>query len=268
MYENHLKEKMKEGPVYGIAIYSGSPAMVEVAGNFGLDFAFIDAEHTGFEVGSLKECILAARCSGISPLVRVTRPDEIQIRKALELGAEGVIIPHVRNRQDAELCVRGARFPQEGQPLWRRGYDSNVRSAAYSSGDFKGTDYIRHSNETELVIPMAEDYEFMDNIEEILSVPGLDAINFGPTDYAMSLCIQKFYDMNEPQVKKALDTLAQHTTSRQLGLMAPANPPTADGIRSLVERGVNMVILGNDMGFVNASLKNLMSQIEEVNRNR
>lgn len=113
MFENHLKEKMAKGPVYGMTIYTGSPAVIEAAGQFGLDFVFIDAEHTGFEVGTLKECIMAARLKAISPLVRVSRPDEIQIRKALELGAEGVIIPHVRNRADAEICVRGAKFPQK-----------------------------------------------------------------------------------------------------------------------------------------------------------
>ena len=83
MFENHLKEKMAKGPVYGMTIYTGSPAVIEAAGQFGLDFVFIDAEHTGFEVGTLKECIMAARLKAISPLVRVSRPDEIQIRKAL-----------------------------------------------------------------------------------------------------------------------------------------------------------------------------------------
>ena len=82
MFENYLKEKMAKGLVYGMTIYTGSPAVIEAAGQFGLDFVFIDAEHTGFEVGTLKECIMAARLKAISPLVRVSRPDEIQIRKA------------------------------------------------------------------------------------------------------------------------------------------------------------------------------------------
>ena len=264
MYENHLKEKMAKGPVYGMTVYSGSPAVIEIAGNFGLDFVFIDAEHTGFEVGTLKECILAARNSGISPLVSVSRTDEIQIRKALELGAEGVIIPHVRNRHDAEICVRGAKFPQKDQPLWRRGYDSNVRSAAYSSADFNAPEYIRHSNETELVIPMAEDFEFMDNIDEIMSVPGIDAINFGPADYAMSLCIQKFYDVNEPNVKAAMDAIAKQTTAHKMGLMAPAIPPVAANVQTLLDRGVNMVIMGNDMLCLNSSLRSIMNELKSV----
>ena len=260
MFENHLKEKMAKGPVYGMTIYTGSPAVIEAAGQFGLDFVFIDAEHTGFEVGTLKECIMAARLKAISPLVRVSRPDEIQIRKALELGAEGVIIPHVRNRADAEICVRGAKFPQKDQPLWRRGYDSNVRSACYSGAGFNAVEYIKHSNETELVIPMAEDFEFMDNIEEIMSVPGIDAINYGPADYAMSLCIPKFYYVNEPNVKASMDAIAKYTGRLGMGLMAPAIPPVAENVRTLLDRGVNMIIMGNDMMCINTSLKSIMEE--------
>ena len=93
MYENHLKEIMKKRPVFGMTVYTGSPAVIEALGHFGFDFAFIDAEHTPMSVTELKDCVMAARQTGVSPLVRVTRPDEIEIRKALEMGAEGVIIP-------------------------------------------------------------------------------------------------------------------------------------------------------------------------------
>ena len=263
MFENRLKEKMKKAPVFGISIYTGSPAIIEAVGGFGLDFVFIDAEHTPFAVTDLRECVLAARRSGISPLVRVSRPDEIEIRKALEIGAEGVIIPHVRTREDAEICVRGAKFPQPGQPLWRRGYDASVRSAGFGGAGYNAIEYIRHSNDTELVIPMAEDFEFMDNIDEILRVPGIDAVNFGPSDYAMSLCIPRFYDMSEPHVSTALDTIAQHTGKRGLGLMAPASPPIADNVKALVSRGVNMVIMGSDILCVNNGLRTI---IEERNK--
>ena len=95
IYENHLKEVMKERPVFGVTIYSGCPQFIELLGYAGFDFAFIDAEHCPWEPTALKDAVLAARTVGVSPLVRVTKPDMIEIRKALEMGAEGVIIPHV-----------------------------------------------------------------------------------------------------------------------------------------------------------------------------
>ena len=111
---------------------------------------------------------------------------------------------------------------------------------------------------------MAEDFEFMDNIDEIMSVPGIDAINFGPADYAMSLCIQKFYDVNEPNVKSAMDVIAKQTTARGMGLMAPAIPPVAANVQTLLDRGVNMVIMGNDMLCINSSLKSIMNELKSV----
>lgn len=241
--ENRLKNVMEERPVFGMTIYSGSPAVIEILGNLGFDFAFIDMEHAPLQMAELREVILAARMAKISPLVRVAFPDEIQIRKVLELGAEGVIIPHVRTKGDMEICVRGAKFP----PVGRRGYDSSVRSACYGSGDYVAADYINNSNSTELVIPMAEDYEFIDNIDEIFSVNGIDAINFGPADYALSKNIRVFYDMNQPDVQQALDQVLKYAKEKQVSVMAPAVPPTPEKVDALIQRGVNMIICGNDL---------------------
>lgn len=208
-------------------------------------------------VTDLKECVLAARLTGISPLVRVTCPDVIEIRKALEMGAEGVIVPHVRNMEEMEICVRGAKFPPKG----RRGYDSTVRSASYGGAGFNASAYIENSNETELVIPMAEDYEFMDNIDDLMSVPGIDAINFGPADFALSKNIRVFYDINQPEVLEAMKEISIRTKELNIGLMAPAIPPTKESVDTLIARGVNMIILGSDMYNFQSALKNIKGEI-------
>lgn len=253
MFHNTLKEKMKSRPVFGMTVYSGSPAIVEALGYFGFDFAFIDAEHSSTEVTDLKEIVLAARLAGVSPLVRVTKPDVIEIRKAFEMGAEGVIVPHVMTKEDMETCVRGAKFP----PLGRRGYDATVRSAGYGGAGFGASEYIENSNATELVIPMAEDYEFMDNLDDMFSVPGVDAINFGPADFALSKNIRVFYDMNQPDVQDALKKISARTTEKGMGLMAPAVPPTPENVAALIEKGVNMIICGSDMFNYQNALKNI-----------
>lgn len=259
--KNTLKEKMKTRPVFGMTIYSGSPAVVEALGHIGFDFVFIDAEHSPMEVTDLREIILAARLAGISPLVRVTRPDEIEIRKALEMGAEGVIVPHVRNKEEAEICVRGAKFP----PIGRRGYDATVRSANYGFANYSASEYIENSNNTELVIPMAEDFEFMDNIDEIFDVEGLDVINFGPADYALSKNIRVFYDMNQEDVQKAMTEISGRCKDKNIGLMAPAVPPTKENIEALIARGVNMVICGSDMyNYQNAASNIKKNAIDEI----
>ena len=190
MLNNTLKEKMAKRPVFGMTIYSNFPPVIENLAYYGFDFAFIDAEHCPWEVTSLREAVLAARFAGISPLVRVTKPDMIEIRKAFEMGAEGVIVPHVKTAEDVKLCVKAGKFPPKG----RRGFDMTVRSAHYGVG-VNSADYIQHTFDTEMIIPMAEDFEFMDNINEILAVEGVDAINFGPADYSMSTNRPSGYDM-------------------------------------------------------------------------
>ena len=249
---NTLKEKLKQRKVFGIQIMSCSPAAVEVLARNGYDYVLIDAEHTPVDTTDLKEMILAARLHGISPIARVTGPYPVEIRKAFEMGAEGVIIPHIKTRAEMELCVRSAKFP----PMGRRGYDCAVRSAGFGAGDYDADAYITNSNETELVIPMAEDYEFIDNIDEILSVPGVDAVSFGPADFALSKNIRVFYKMDMPEVAEALNTIVAKSRERGIYVMAPALPATSEMIAHMAEIGVSMLSVGTDLGHLNASLQN------------
>ena len=233
LYINTLKAKMKTRPVFGMTIYSNCPQLIECMAYAGFDFAFIDAEHCPWETTSLREAILAARAAGISPLVRVTQPDMVQIRKALEMGAEGVIIPHVRSVEDMRLCVKAAKFP----PVGRRGFDTTVRAAQFGMG----------LDETELVIPMCEDFEFTDALEEMLSVEGIDAVNFGPADYSMSTNRPSGYDMKNTNTEEVLKQLVLAAKPRDIAIMAPALPTDRDTINSMIDKGVNMLICGSDI---------------------
>lgn len=238
-----LKEKMATRPVFGMTIYTGSIVAIETLGYWGYDFVFIDAEHTAMGIDrDMEKLVMAAQISGISPLVRVPKVDEVEIRKAFEMGAEGVIIPHVHNKQEAEECVKWSRFP----PYGRRGVDGNVRSAHYGAGDFNWDAYMEMSNNG-LVLPMAEDFEFMDHFDEIMDVPGIDGINFGPADYASSLAMKTFYNMDEPVIQDALKKIIAKSKNKNMHVMAPVVPPTPEKTEKLIEMGVDMLILGNDI---------------------
>lgn len=255
IFKNTLKEKMKQRPVFGMTIYSNGPQFVECLGYAGFDFAFIDAEHCPWEVTALRETILAARISGVSPLVRVTEPGMIEIRKVLEMGAEGVIVPHVRTLEDMQLCVRAAKFP----PMGRRGFDTNIRAAQYGM-NLSGVDYYTEANETELVIPMAEDFEFLDNLDQLMTVEGIDAINFGPADYSMSINCNSFYDLKDSPADEAMKKIIAQARPKGVGVMAPAVPPTYENAKSLIDKGVNMVIMGNDFGSYMGALKAIKAE--------
>lgn len=255
----NLKEKMHQGPVFGIAMFTGALCAIEVVGQWGFDFVYLDIEHTALRIGpEMERQIMAAHLSGISAVIRLANADEVEVRKALELGAEGVVIPHIRTKEEAELCVRAAKFP----PLGRRGAESNVRAAGFGGPGFKWDAYIAKSNAETMVIPMAEDFEFIDNLNDILSVPGIDAVNFGPVDYSLSINEPVGYQMS-PRVGEAYEKLVSAARPKGIGIMGPVIPATFEEAKKLIDKGMNMLIMGNDMYHFQAACRTIMSECVE-----
>ena len=187
-----LKEKMKQGPVFGMACFTGTTCVIENIAMSGLDFSYLDLEHTNYMLDeAFEKQIMAAKLHDISILVRMADDNEVAIRKVLEWGAEGVVIPHCKTAEMARRCVEAAKF----SPMGRRGGESNVRAAGFGYHNFEWNTYMEQQNRDTMVIPMDEDYEFTDHLDEILDVEGVDAVNFGPIDYAVSKNLRVGYSM-------------------------------------------------------------------------
>ncbi|MBB3236383.1 HpcH/HpaI aldolase family protein [Phyllobacterium endophyticum] len=255
-----LREKLERGEAtFGATFYTGSTVAIEAAANWGLDFAFIDAEHTPVNVDAhMEKLILAALLAGIAPLVRVRGTNEWDIRKSLEFGATGVIVPQVGTADQARAIIRAAKFP----PYGRRGGDSSCRAAGFGGPGFQWSAYMEHENATRLVIPMAESYEFFDNIDEILDVEGIDVINFGPADYSISRQISIDYSMAHPEVEEKLAELIEKSHARGIKVMAPCIPPVAENVSALKKKGVDMIIMGNDVLFLNEGCRRAREAID------
>lgn len=250
----NLKQRMQQGPVFGFAVFTGSLSVIETIGNWGYDFVYLDVEHTSIGVGpELERQIMAARLAQIPAVVRLTGANEVEIRKVLEMGAEGVVVPHIRTAEEAAHIVRAAKFP----PLGRRGAESNVRSAGFGGPGFNWPSYILKSNEESLVIPMAEDFEFADNVDEILAVDGIDAINFGPIDYSLSANLPIGYKIDDPSLLSAYQKIETRARAKGIGIMCPVVPATLSNAKAMIAQGVNMLILGNDMYHLHAAFKNI-----------
>ena len=170
--------------------------------------------------------------------------------QALEMGAEGVIVPHVRTVEEMKLCVKAAKFP----PMGRRGFDTTVRAAQFGMG-LDAQEFVQTANATELVIPMCEDFEFTDSLEDVMAVEGIDAINFGPADYSMSTNRPSGYDMKNSNTDEILGKLVEAARPKGIGIMAPALPPTEETIKTLIAKGVNMLICGSDIYHFQNALK-------------
>ena len=250
-----LKEKMAVRPVFGMACFTGATCVIETIAMSGLDFIYLDLEHTNYTLSEdFEKQIMAAKLHDIAVLVRVADDDEVTIRKVLEWGADGVVIPHCKTAEMTRRCVEAAKF----SPMGRRGGESNVRAAGFGYRDFDWNSYMAQQNRDTLVIPMDEDFEFTENIDEILSVPGVDAVNFGPVDYAVSRNLKVGYAMGE-EVHDAFKVLVEKATPKGIGRLGPAIPPTKENIEAAIADGYNMLILGNDMWHFQNALRSMMA---------
>lgn len=250
-----LKEKMARGPVFGMACFTGVASVIESIAQSGLDFIYLDLEHTNWMLDEpFEKQIMAAKLHDMPVLVRMASDEEVAIRKVLEWGADGVVIPHCKTPEIARRAVEAAKFA----PLGRRGGESNVRAARFGYRDFDWNAYIAGQNADTLVIPMDEDFEFTDHIEEILDVPGVDAVNFGPIDYAISRSLPVGYGM-DPETEAAFDALVARCRAKGKGVLGPIVPPTAENLRTMVDRGYSMVICGNDMWHFQNALHAMMN---------
>lgn len=156
------------------------PAYVEAAGYAGYDFVLLDMEHGTTTFETLPNLIRAANVAGVCPVVRVPRGSEIWIDQALDVGAGAVLVPQIDTAEQARAVVAAAKF----SPVGSRGTCRFVRSAGF--GGIPGSEYFAKAQDT-VVIIQAEGKKAVENLDEILSVPGIDVVFVGPYDLSASL---------------------------------------------------------------------------------
>lgn len=177
-----IRDALDAGRVpYGVTVQLPSPEIVEIAGAVGLDWVWIDAEHGSLGLEDIRHLIRAADAVGVDTIVRVPDGTPSYIQRVLDLGARGILVPHLRTPQDAIDLVRAGRYGPTGE----RGACPFVRSTAHYSLDW--TADADRANADVLLLGLIEDPEGVENVEAIAAVPGLDGLSFGPIDLAVTL---------------------------------------------------------------------------------
>ncbi len=192
-----------EKGAFGPFMIGTDPAFVEAAGYAGYDFVLLDMEHGTTTFQTLPHLIRAANVAGVCPVVRVPRGSDIWIDQALDVGAGAVMVPQVDNAEQAAAAVSAAKF----SPVGTRGTCRFVRSAAF--GMIPGNEYFAKAQDT-CVILQAEGKKAIENLDEILDVPGVDVVFVGPYDLSSSL--GHVGDIEHPEVlayiQKVIDKAA------------------------------------------------------------
>ena len=172
----------------GMFVGIPSPSLVEMCGHAGVDFVIVDNEHGPAGIESTEHMLRAARASGIIPVVRTLESD---ILRVLDIGASAIQVPQVNSAEQARRIVAAAKYP----PLGMRGAAFSTRAAGY--GFFGGEQHVADSNTGTAVIVMTETRTALDHLDEILSVPGIDAVFFGPNVLSLS-CVNRKCTVSRP----------------------------------------------------------------------
>ena len=180
MAENGLKQKLKNGEVaLGPFVNLASGALIEIAAYAGFDFVILDTEHGPLDIPSVEDLCRTAQGVDITPVVRVRENDPAQILRALDIGAGGVQVPQICKGSDAEAVVHAAKYA----PLGMRGVSPYTRAARYFS---EGPKIFERLNAESMILVHVEGVEGLENLDEIVSVPGLDVIFLGPYDLSVT----------------------------------------------------------------------------------
>ncbi len=195
---NRVKQAIRDGRIAtGFSLCFPSSHVIEILGRLDFDFVWLDGEHGPFGLAEIEEHCRVAELNGITAIARVPNIDSATILQYLDRGIQGILGPHIASRADAEQLVRACYFG----PIGERSFGGN-RGCDYDFGLGDKVQWYRETNDNTLVGALLEDAGVIDNLDEILSVEGIDYFSVGPNDFAQGL--GKPGEGFEPDVQQAI----------------------------------------------------------------
>ncbi len=226
-----------------------SPEVAEMVSKCGYDWLFMDGEHAPLSILEWQRLIQAVggRCANV---LRVPSLSERDIKRALDIGADGIIVPMVNNAEQARQAVAWSKYPPQG----KRGVGL-ARAQGYGL-DF--ADYMENANHATALIVQAEHIEAVENIEAIAAVEGLDAVFIGP--YDLSASMGKTGQVDDVEVVSAIERVRD--ACQKNGLALGYFAVDAAGVRPYMEQGYNLICAGVDAGFVTAGAIKILEDLK------
>ena len=239
MRSNPVLETWRNGgQTIGGWLSSDSTLTAEAMGHLGFDWVCIDLQHGASESSDVMPMLQALSNTDTVPFVRVRWNEPSLIMRVLDAGAMGVIIPLVNNREEAERAVWAMRYPPTG----------GRSSGPFRAAMYGGENYGAEANDNIALVVMIETAEALDNLDEILSVDGVDAAYIGPSDLAYAIGLSPTGDNNDPKhietVHKIYDACKRH------GVAPGVHTGSVEFTNRWLDHGFQMVMLGADTGFL------------------
>ena len=206
----------------------------------GFHWAFIDTEHGGFDLETVQDVCRVAKLVGLCPLVRVADLQYQLVARALDCGAQGIIFPRMEDPRELETALSWTKFPPAGV----RGYGLIAPQVEYEALSFP--EIIEHYNANILTVLQIESRRAVEAREEILSVPGIDAVMIGPADLSISLSVPGQFQ--HPSMIAAMDAVRE--TCEKKGIAPGTQTRSVELARYWKDRGMRFLGCGSEIGFL------------------
>jgi len=251
MYEL-FQDRLRSGDLLlGTIVTLPSPEMAELLSQAGFDWLFIDMEHTSLGVKDVQR-ILQAVGKEFPCLVRVPAMDEAWIKKVLESGPAGIIVPHVNTPEEIEKILRWSKYPPDG-----------TRSVGISRAQGYGLnlqEYMEKANETIAIVPQVEHIDAVNNLDAIVKVRGLTSIFVGP--YDLSGSIGKLGKVKDPEVHGMIQNV--QTICSKTDIVTGIFGVDAEEVNSYIKIGYSLVAVGLDTSHVSKSVQQTLLSLRKL----
>ena len=249
-----LRQKLNQNePIYGLWVTLESASITEMAVALGLDWVVIDAEHGHLDWKDINSHIRAALRSDTVVLVRIAERSTILSKRALDIGADGIMIPWMEKVEEVEEAVRDCRYPPEG----RRGIGGE-RATAWGQCL---SEHAAEANENVLIVPLIESIAAIPNVATMCEVDGIDLFFFGPADFSSTAGFRGQWEGPgvAEQILKLKDTI--NAAGKHCGVVSTSTQNLTDRL----DQGFRMLALGTDSGLL---LRSLHQSLQEVDCDR
>ena len=246
MHTSFKSRLAKRELLVGTIVTLSSPEVAEILGHTGLDWLFVDLEHSTLDTKAA-QVILQTAGAQATCVVRVPLNDEIWIKKVLDIGSPGLIVPLVRNAEQARQAVRWCKYPPDGVRSVGIG-----RAHGYGPG-FQA--YVRSANETTAVILQIEHIDAVNNIEKILNVNGIDCLFVGP--YDLSASMGRMGRVDDADVQKAIAHVTECATHAKMPLGIFGATPGA--VLPYIESGFSLIAVSMDTLLLGNAARDVLS---------
>ena len=247
-----LRAMLRAGrPAFGSWLQFGHPGIAEVMATSGFDWIAIDLEHSGIGIEMACSLIQVIELAGCVPLVRLSANDPVQAKRLMDAGAHGIIVPAVNSVEEAERAAKSVRYPPQGS----RG----VGLARVHGYGARFQEYLEELKECAVVIVMIEHRDGVEQVENILRVPGVDGVFIGPYDLSTSYGVPG--QLDHPLVRAAAARILKAAQEANVAPGIHVVHPPIDQVRTRLAEGFRFLAYGGDMLFLVPAMRETAAQL-------